>query len=412
MVCVFSSVNIYAQLNLEYCVQKAQANYPQTQEYGLIEQARDYTISNARNAYLPQIGISARYTYQSDVTKLPSLPFEIPGYTPLKNEQYQGIAEISQLIYDGGNVRGTKKVVQASSEVEKAKLAVDLYALNERIYSLFFGIILMKEQIKQNELLNEELQRNYTKIENLKANGMANVSDLDAILVEILQNKQRKIEYETSIQGYVKVLSAFIGEDVSPTTEFEIPQAIIDLPTQIHRPELDLFSAMKTQYKEQKTLLHAKSLPVLSAFFQGGYGDPGLNMLQGEASSFYMGGIRFQWKISGFYTTIPELKKIKVEQNRIETQRETFLFNTQLAMTQQQEEIFKLQKLMEQDDEIIRLRNSIKQAAESKLEEGMLSVTDFLKEVHLEQMAIQAKTLHHIQLLVSIYNLKNTTNHE
>ncbi|MDR2773848.1 MAG: transporter, partial [Tannerella sp.] len=36
----------FAQLSIEACYEKATANYPLVRQYGLIEQSRDYSLSN------------------------------------------------------------------------------------------------------------------------------------------------------------------------------------------------------------------------------------------------------------------------------------------------------------------------------------------------------------------------------
>jgi len=101
---------------------------------------------------------------------------------------------------------------------------------------------------------------------------------------------------------------------------------------------------------------------------------------------------------------------LETSKQNIAVQKETFLFNTNLKMTQQNNEIDKMKQLMQDDDEIIRLRASIKKAAEIKVENGTLSVTELLREINSEDQAKQNKVLHEIQLLMSIYNYKNTTN--
>jgi len=62
------------------------------------------------------------------------------------------------------------------------------------------------------------------------------------------------------------------------------------------------------------------------------------------------------------------------------------------------------------DDEIIALRNSVKQASEAKMANGTLSGTDLTRDINAEQMAIQDKILHEIEYLLAIYNLKLATN--
>ena len=60
------------KLSVEELQLKAERNYPAAKQYGLIEQSRDFTLANASKGYLPQLGLNARATYQSEVTQLPA----------------------------------------------------------------------------------------------------------------------------------------------------------------------------------------------------------------------------------------------------------------------------------------------------------------------------------------------------
>ena len=62
------------------------------------------------------------------------------------------------------------------------------------------------------------------------------------------------------------------------------------------------------------------------------------------------------------------------------------------------------------DDEIIRHQTLIREAAEVKVENGTLTVSDLMKEINAEEAVKQAKRLHEIQYLMSIYSLKHTIN--
>ena len=80
-------------------------------------------------------------------------------------------------------------------------------------------------------------------------------------------------------------------------------------------------------------------------------------------------------------------------------------------MTQQDQSVRSLEKQMQDDDEIIRLRTNIRRAAEAKVANGTLTVTEMLRELTNESLARQAKAMHEIQRLRGIYQLKYTTNH-
>ncbi|BEG98961.1 TolC family protein [Bacteroides sedimenti] len=401
----------YGQLSIDDCYKKAQANYPLVKQYGLIEQAKEYNLSNANKGYLPQFALSAKASYQSDVTKIPiSLPnMQIKG---INKDQYQSVIEVNQTIWDGGIIRNQKKITEAGSVLEKQKLDVDMYTINERVNQLFFGILLLDEQIRQNILLQDELKRNYAQVSSYLANGIANQADLDAIKVNQLNTTQRKVELEATRKAYREMLSALIGESIKEGDYLIKPSTIesASLSTTINRPELQLFDAQKQQLETQKEMINARNLPKLGLFVQGGYSNPALNMLKSEFSTYYIAGARLTWNFGGLYTKKNDKRLLENNQQNVAIQKETFLFNTNLKMTQQSHEIEKMKQLMQDDDEIIRLRTNIKNAAEVKVKNGTLSVTELLREINSEDQAKQNKALHEIQLIMSIYNYKNSTN--
>jgi len=408
---ICSHAPIYGQLSIDDCYKKAQVNYPLVKQYGLIEQSKEFNLSNANKGYLPQVSFSAKATYQSAVTKL---PITLPNVTikGLNKDQYQSIVEVNQSVWDGGAIRNQKKVTEASSAVDKQKLDVDMYAINDRVNQLFFGILLLDEQIKQNLLLQDELKRNYDQISAYITNGIANQADLDAVKVNQLSTIQRKVELDATRKAYIEMLSAMIGEEIKENASLIKPSVTesLSLSATVNRPELKLYEAQNNLFETQKSMVDAKNLPKLGVFVQGGYSNPGLNMLKNEFSPYYVAGARLTWNFGSLYTKKNDKKLLDNSLQNVAVQKETFLFNTNLKMTQQSNEIDKIKQLMRDDDEIIRLRTNIKKASEVKVEHGTLSVTDLLRDINSEDQAKQSKVLHEIQLLMSIYNYKNTTN--
>ena len=421
MVLLLCQLSVKAQsLTIETCQEKANANYPLVKQYGLIEQTAQYNFSNANKGYLPQLSISAKATYQSAVTQIPSSlgdvlskltgkPFSFPA---LPKDQYQAVIEATQVIWDGGVISTQKKITNLSKEVEKQKLEVDLYALKDRVNQLFFGILLLNEQLKQNDILKNDLLTNFNRLNAFKQNGIAYQADLDALNVEQLNANQREADLKSTRKSFSIMLSALTGLDISDRTELTKPDLSLAVlkETSNHLPELRLFEAQNNLYESQKSLLDAGNRPKIGAFVQGGYGQPGLNMFTTGFSPFYIGGIRFSWNISGLYSQKNNLNKIDISKKTVDIQKETFEFNNNIVTRQQQTEIEKLQSTLANDDEIIRLRRNIKKAATSKLENGTASVSDLIRELNAENQAIQLKSLHEIQLLMNVYQLKNNIN--
>ena len=402
---------INAQITLEECQRKTQENYPLVHQYGLVEKTKEYNLENAAKGYLPQFALSAKASYQSEVTEI---PVKLPGVDlkGVPKDQYQVMLELQQKIWDGGGIRMQKKQTTAEAEIEKEKLNVDMYALNSRVNDLYFGILLLDEQLKQNALLQDELERNYRQITAYVENGIANQADLDAVKVEQLNTKQKRVELASSRMAYLKMLSLLVGEKLSQETVLEkpVPQDDISAVGEIRRPELSLFNAQGVGLQVQEKALNVRHLPQFGLFVQGAYGNPGLNMLKNEFSAYYVAGVRLSWNFGNLYTRKNESRQLILNQQDVNVQKETFLFNTHLEITQNNSEIKKLTELMKNDEEIITLRNNIKKSAQAKVANGTLTVTEMLREVTAENIARQNKILHEIQLLSAIYELKYTTN--
>ncbi len=401
-------------LTIETCQDKAKANYPLVKQYGLIEQTARYNLKNSNLGYVPQLALSAKGTYQSDITQIPAvlgnkLGVNLPS---LPKDQYQAVLEASQVIWDGGVISSQKKLNSAGTEIDKQKLEVDLFALKDRVNQLFFGILLINEQLKQNDILKNDLLTNYNRLSAYKQNGIANQSDIDAVNVEQLNANQREDDLKSSRKTYFIMLSALTNTTINDQTELIKPMADLTIlnDTTNHRPELSLFDAQYKMYDSQKSLLSAGNLPKIGAFIQGGYGQPGLNMFSIGFSPFYIGGIRLSWNISGLYTQKNSMTKLDISKKTVDIQKETFLFNNKLVTRQQQTEIEKLQSTLSNDDEIIRLRQNIKKATTAKLENGTANESDLIRDINAENQARQLKSLHDIQLLMNVYQLKNNIN--
>lgn len=399
-----------AQLTLEECQRKAQDNYPLVTQYQLIRLSEEYSLANAAKGNLPQISLSGKASYQSDAT---TLPFEVPGvsFRGMPKDQYQVMVEVRQNLWDGGIIRNRKKQISAASEEATRQLDVSMYAVNERVNEVFFGILLLDEQLTQNTLYNKELERNLKTVCSYRDNGLANEADVDAVQVEILQSHQQRISLENNRRAYIRMLSLLTGEQLEESVHLTRPDTpVLTESLQIRRPELALYNARQYQLNVREQALKAGIRPQLSLFAQGAYGNPGLNMLKDAFEPSYLVGARLSWNFGSLYTLRNDRRQLDNERLKIESNRNLFLFNTRMQLTQQDETVRTLREQMKKDDEIIRLRTHIRQAAESKVANGTLSVTEMLRELTRENLARQDKALHEIQLLLTYYQLQHLTN--
>ena len=397
-------------LTLEQCYNEAESNYPLTIQRGLLQKSEQFNLSNAAKGWLPQVSVNAQASYQSDVTQLPfdteALNRFFPGtkVTNMSKDQYKVYAEVNQTIWDGGAIGATQKVTSAQSALHHSQLDNELYRLKKRVNQLYFGCLLQDELIAQNRLLQKELQTNIERIEAMIANGVANQTDRESLEVECLNAQQREKELQASRKAYGAMLCSLIGRDADSELSLTQPANPVITNHEINRPELSTFEARKNVLDAQLKRINSAINPHIGAFVQGGYGRPGLNMLEDKFKPYYIIGARLSWNIGKLYTLKNDRNQIANSLNIVNAERETFLLNTRLQLIQGNAEIKKLSDQMATDTEIIRLRGNIKKAAEVKLNNGVISVSDMIREINAEDLAKQNSLTHHILYLKAVYD--------
>lgn len=394
-------------ITLDSCYVLAQQNYPLIKQYALIDKSRDYNLKNAATGYLPQINIHGQATYQSDVT---TLPIKVPGtdIPRLSKDQYKIYAAINQPVYDGGITKQQKRIQVANANIDRQDISVQLYQIKARINQLFFGILLINEQLKQNELLKKDIQAGLDKTTAAIVNGVALKSSADLLKVELLNAGQQTIKLEANRQAYLDILGMFIHRSLDSTTILTKPQTPV-IYQEIKRPELKLFTYKNEILTIRNDLLSAKNHPRISLFGQAGFGRPALNFLSNDFKGYYIGGIQLSVPLTGFYTLKNDRNLIRIHREQIGIQKETFLFNTNFKLKQQTATITKLEKILKSDDEIIPLRTNIKKTALVQLQNGIINTNDYIQDVHAEDNARLNRILHEIQLLMAEYEAKITT---
>ena len=209
------SMNAQQSYSIDECVGMACRHYPQAQEYGLIDEALKYDISNAGLGWVPQLSISAKATWQSEVVEM---PIEIPGYDfdfNIPHDQYGVTADLTQPLWDGGMSSSKKALAQAGAEVKKSQLTVNLYSIRGQVQKICLGILLTDKQIELSRLLEENLLRNMDEVSSLIAHGMARQSDMDQVEVNLLSCRQQLSSLDTERKSYLKILELLTGNDMS-----------------------------------------------------------------------------------------------------------------------------------------------------------------------------------------------------
>ena len=404
--------------SLDQCQQAAEQNYPLIRQYDLISKTTDLTVANIQKGWLPQVSASAQATLQSDVTAFPdqiqkayqTMGIDMEG---LRKDQYRVGIDVQQTVYDGGAIRSQKKIARQQGEVQSAQNEVNLYNVRKRVNEMYFGLLLIDEQIKLNLDLQELLSANEKKLASMVKNGTAAESDYQSVKAERLDVMQQGTSLQAQRNALVRMLSTFCGIEVKQAAKPVLSESVAQTQT-VLRPELKTIDAQLRLADAQEKALDAALMPKLGVFAQGFYGYPGYNMFEDMMGHKWslngMIGARFTWNIGALYTRKNDKAKLNAQRSMFNVQRETFLFNNNLEQIQQNEDIERYRKLMADDEEIITLRSAVRRAAESKLSHGIIDVNDLVREINAENGARVQQTIHEIEMLKEIYNQKYTTN--
>lgn len=401
---------------LEECQQAAEKNYPLIKQYGLIAKTTQLTVKNIQKGRLPQVTASAQATYQSAVTAWPESMQSIYqqmglNMKGLRKDQYKIGVDLQQTIYDGGAISSQRNIAQQEGKVQEAQTETNLYQVRRRVNEMYFSLLLLNEQIQLNEDVKALLQSSEKKLSAMVKGGTAATSDLDNVRAERLSVEQQNENLKQQKQMLQRMLSVFCGLEVNNTQK---PAPVQIASSVNHRPEMRLYNSQLELTEAKEKALDTQLRPKLGLFAQGFYGYPGLNMFEDMMNRKWslngIVGIKLSWTVSAFYTHKNDKARLSAQREMIENAREVFLFNNKLEEIQQNENINRYQTMMKSDDEIIVLRTNVRKAAESKLTHGIIDVISLLREINNENAAKTQQSIHEIDMLKEMYNLKYTNN--
>ena len=412
---IMMTTAIQAQ-TLEECQLAAEKNYPIIKQYDLISQTTQLTVQNIMKGWLPQIAITAQATYQNDVaswSKSMQGTFQQFGINMkgLSKDQYKIGIDLQQTIYDGGTISSMRSIARQEEKVQKAQVETNLYQVRKRVNEMYFALLLLNEQIKLNDDVKALLLSSEKKLASMLKGGTIATSDFENIRAERLSIEQQNESLKSQQQMLQHLLSTFCGIKVSNVQK---PAPFETTISMNKRPEMQLFDNQLQLSSIKEKALNTQIRPKLGIFAQGFYGYPGFNMFEDMMNRKWslngIAGIKLSWNVGALYSLKNDKVKLRLQREMTENAREIFLFNNQLEEIQQNENIKRYHTMKQADDEIIMLRTNIRKAAESKLSHGIIDINNLLREINNENAAKIQQTIHDIEMLKEMYNLKYTNN--
>jgi len=390
-------------ISLEECYNLVAKNYPLVKQMQLLKTQHELDNAVISNSRLPQLNLNAQVTYQSDVTEVPIANSNIE---PLNNDQYRATLSVNQLIYNGGTTNAFLKQQSARLKTKQKQIEVSLYQLKQQINQLYFSILLSQETTLLLNAKESQLKATLNEVKaGVKYGALLPASDkiLEAELIKI---KQQFIEIKNTKATLIETLSGLIGQNLNTSTKIKQPLIKASLTTKIKRPELDLFQYKKEEIGSSETLLAKQIAPKILGFATGGYGNPGLNMLDNSFQPFYTVGVKLNWNVFDWNTNKKQRKSLVINKEIIDNEVEIFKLNTNIELHKQQQEINKITLIINTDLEIIKLRKEVLETAASQLKNGVITSSAYSTELTNLYEAENTLIKHKIQLQLAKANYR------
>lgn len=383
------------KITLEECYALANKNYPLSQQANWLQQKNTLETEALQKGKLPEIDLNTQATYQSEVTQI---PVAMPNVTPLNKDQYRATLDINQLLYNGGLIDANTKIKEAQTKTQQQQVAVNLYQLKTKINQLYFTALLLQEQ---KVLLVSKQEELFSKIKEVKTGvqfGAILPASEKVLEAENLKIKQQLTEIQFNKKRILENLATLTVSPIEENVILDYPKSSIDFTSGTNRPELQLFDLQNEQIELSKTVISKNQLPKVNAFVQAGYGNPGLNMLDNSFQPFYMMGVKANWNVFDWNKAKTDKEALSISKNIVQTEKETFLLQTQMQVQEMENEIRKLEAMMATDTEIISLRESVLQASAAQMKNGVITSSEYMTELtRLYEAKTNLKT-HQLQL--------------
>jgi outer membrane protein TolC len=393
-------------ISLEECFRMANERFTGSRQIAPLTEASGYRIKNYNARWFPTVSLTGQATYQSETVQMKTYDPIAASYVTidLPLDQYKFQAEFSQQLFDGGITRVQKELEKNALGIDVQQVEVELHAFKQIINQLYFSVVLMEKSHQILSISLNELRERKSLIESGVNHGVVIPDNLNAIKAEELVMEQRILDIDITRTALLNQLSILLDTTFTPTTNFLLPGYIQPEKDGILRPEYAMFDLQKQQLTTSKKLLTAGDLPKISAFSQVGYGRPGFDFLNESFHEYYIVGVGLKWNLIRYGETRRQKKVLDLNRKIIDIRQETFDKNLMVTLESEWQNIRKYREMVDRDKKIVELRKSVTSSSFSKLNNGVITPTDFLADMNAEIQAKMQLENHEIMMLQSICN--------
>jgi outer membrane protein TolC len=246
-------------------------------------------------------------------------------------------------------------------------------------------------------------------VESAVRNGVVLASNADILKAELLKVEQKIDEIDITEEAALKSLALLIGQDIQEGVILEMPapEVKMDQGPQ-ERLEYGLFELQQQKMDALKKVSGTSLMPKFQAFGQAGIGRPAFDMLNDDFDDYYIIGLRMNWTFWNWNKTRNQKQVLALNQEIIASKRDVFDQNLSIDLENKRAEVRKYEQIIQKDQQILNLRSKIVQEYASRLNNGVITATEYLTELNAESEAKLNINIHKINLVQAKFQYLST----
>ena len=400
--------------NLAALQQAAIDTDPRSRELQLFMQQADLRLRNISAQQLPTMVIDGQAQYQSDVAHLAtSLPGVSALFLPPKDTFDAGIRLDQRLVDTTVSAQGALERAQLAEN--QARVRTTLFELRQRVNDAFFAAAALEARAGALAATIEDLNARLREANARVQEGTVLGADSAAIEATLLQRQQDADDLQASRRAALARLATLTQQPIAGTDTLVLPdvaaavaQARQSQGTLRARPEYEQFARTRDRLVRQQELTAAQERPRLSTYGRIGYGKPGLNFAQSEFESYALGGLRLQWNAWTWGSGARERQALAIQQQIVAADEAAFARSLTTAIEGDEAAIDRLQRALAIDERIVMLREQVDRSTQIRLQEGVVTASDYLDRNAELLQARFARAGHEVELAQASAHLLTT----
>jgi len=401
-------------LHLDALQQAAIDSDPRSRQLQLFMQQTDLRLRNISAQRLPTVAVDGQAQYQSDVAHLAtSLPGVEALFLPPKDTFDSGI-RLDQRLFDT-TISAQRALERAQLEENQTRVRATLFGLRQQVNDAFFAAAALQARAGALAATIEDLNARLREMTARVDEGTALGADAAAIEATLLQRQQDADDLQASRRAALDRLATLTGQPIVDADSLVLPdvaaavvQARQSPATLRARPEYEQFARTRDRLVRQEELTAAQERPRLFTYGKVGYGKPGLNFAQSAFEAYAFGGVRLQWNAWTWGSGRREREALAIQQQIVAADEAAFARSLTTAIEGDQSAIDRLQRALAIDARILMLREQVDRATQIRLQEGVVTASDYLDRNAELLQARFARAGHEVELAQASAHLLTT----